>query len=394
MNETGLLLTFEFPPYPGGIGTYSYQIARHFDSMGIDLWVATKTSAEHFQDVATFDQGQPFPIYRFRPHNARILKAVDRTLETVNLCRRHNIRWIYCCSYNASYIAAVCKQLLGIPYFLAGYGTEFTTITPSKRYLLNQATQVFVISRYTAGLIQDYCRRPVSVIPLGADEEHYDPARLSPDLVADVRQRYARERGPVLLSVGRLNERKGHLTTVQALTQIKTHYPAVQLLIVGRSVSGSEDYEQTLRSYVRDSGLADNVAFIPVVTPDELAALYSLADVFIMSSVEYKGDVEGFGIALIEANLMETPVVASRSGGIPDAVEEGASGLLYAPGNAAELAAQTLTLLDNAALRNALGKWGRTRALRSFTWSRVALQTWDVMAERLPGLPPHHPPGA
>ena len=380
----GLILSFEFPPYPGGVGTYSYQMAHWFHNMGIPIVVATRQSGYAYQDVHEFDQGLPFPVFRFSGQKWRATKAIARTYETVHLCRDYNVQWIYCCSLNAAYVAFICKRLLGLPYFLMGHGSEFTRTSFAKKFLLQQAAGHFANSQYTAGLMQANIQTPVKVIPIGADIHEYTPEQASQMNIAQLRQQYELHGSPQLLSIGRLNPRKGHHVTLQALTRIKAKYPQVQLIIVGRNVDSASEYEASLHHYVEEQGLQENVHFIPVASMPELRTLYAMADVFILSSIEYEGDVEGFGIVLIEANLMEKPVVASSSGGIVEAVEDGKSGFLYEASNAQDLADKVMRLLGDPALRSEMGRYGRKRALDSFHWEAVAMRTWQAMIEMYP----------
>jgi phosphatidylinositol alpha-1,6-mannosyltransferase len=249
---------------------------------------------------------------------------------------------------------------------------------------MEQASRLFAISEYTANLMRAQCNQPVTVIPLGADTNQFDPDHKDTLTAKTIRERYDIDGTPILLSVGRLNPRKGHDVTLRALPKIKREHPNVQIVIIGRSMEGEEVYEAELYSFIERMNLTENVRIISIVSSDELKAFYKLADVFILSSRNYRGNVEGFGIVLIEANLMRTPVVASRSGGIVDAVEDGKSGFLYQCEDFEDLAHKVLRLLDNESLRSEMGSYGRERALKDFNWQVVASITWDAIVSQLP----------
>ena len=106
---------------------------------------------------------------------------------------------------------------------------------------------------------------------------------------------------------------------------------------------------------------------------EDLPALYALCDVFVMASRERleENDVEGFGIVLLEANACGKPVVGGRSGGVPDALEDGVSGLLVDPENLKEIIEALVRLLSDHDFATHLGSQGRLRVERDFQWRRV-----------------------
>jgi len=378
-----LLLTFEFPPYPGGIATYSYQTASQFYKMGVSVIVLAPRTSNSYQADSAFDRNQPFPIYRFRDWRFYPMVIAGRLMQTLSLCRRHRFDWVFCTSYKAALGAFLCKALWGIPYFVVGHGSEYSKPSRLAPMILKHSSGLFANSHYTAGLMQSSCANcEVAVVPLGADTEHFS---LAPDIEHQsslLREKYRIRGDPILLSVGRLNARKGHDVTLEALKRIRAVYPNTQLIIIGRSVPGAEFYESQLRKFVNENNLTDNVTFIPVVSPEELKAFYRMADVFILSS-RYSGpEVEGFGIVLIEANLMETPVVAATSGGIPEAVEDGKSGFLFENEDPTDLAGKVLYLLRDGNGKE-MGKYGRERALEKFSWQIVAKKTLAILQDKL-----------
>lgn len=387
MTEKVLLLTFEFPPHPGGIGTYSFQIAANFHAMGVPIAVLATPNVESDEENEAFDRAQEFPIRRFRRWKSRPLKAVGRVVELLVFCWRHHVKWIYACSHRAAYIALVGKILLRVPYFLVGYGSEYSVSSRKKRLIMREALGLFAISQYTAALVRAQSDRTVTVIPLGADLRQFDPDQVKNHEIELLRKRYDLQGNPILLSVGRLNARKGHDVTLHALARIKGKYPDVQLVIIGASMAGEEAYETGLRRFVQEACLAQNVRFISRVRGDELRAFYELADVFILSSRSDRGDVEGFGIVLIEANAMRTPVVASSAGGVVEAVEDGRTGFLYKPEDTDDLADKVLRLLRDKSLRLEMGDYGRERALKEFNWQVVADRTWTAITTMLSEVP-------
>jgi phosphatidyl-myo-inositol dimannoside synthase len=143
--------------------------------------------------------------------------------------------------------------------------------------------------------------------------------------------------------------------------------PEASLMLCGE---GPE--KASLMSQARALGLGRHVLFPGRVADAEMTAHYGLADVFALPALQPKGDVEGFGIVYLEAAACGVAVVGARTGGIPDAVAEGETGLLVDPQNLRELEGALLELLQNPQRAQAMGRAGRLRAAQSFTWDNTA----------------------
>ena len=206
--------------------------------------------------------------------------------------------------------------------------------------------------------VSDFIRR--QLIALGCPPDkivvHYtgiDLEQFQPD--------GAIERQPMVLFVGRLVEKKGCSVLLKAMAQVQAVYPAAQLAIVGEGTERSY-----LQAQARSLGLA-RCQFSGIQTPAQVRAWMNRAWLLCAPSLTARsGDAEGLGTALLEAQAMELPVVATRSGGIPEAVRDGGTGLLVPENDPAALAAAILRLLTDRALRDRLGQAGRARAIAQF----------------------------
>ena len=174
-----------------------------------------------------------------------------------------------------------------------------------------------------------------------------------------------------LLFVGKLTEQKGLHRLLNAMAQM-TH--PVTLDVVG---AGRVDDEH-LKELAATLGLADRVAWYPLLTQSELAAFYARASVHVMPAID-----EGLGLTAVESLLSETPVVAFESGGVTDVVIDEQTGVLVPPGDVAALAAALDALLANPARLSELGRQGRIHALAMFGTDAVARQYSEIYREAL-----------
>jgi phosphatidylinositol alpha-1,6-mannosyltransferase len=203
----------------------------------------------------------------------------------------------------------------------------------------------------------------VQVVPLGADHVFFRPGV---DTSA-VRERYGLEGGRWLLSVARLSRHKGVDTVLKALARLAVRYPDL-----GYAVVGTGEELDALEEEARELGVADRVRFLTDVPDRDLPALYNVAEVYLGVSRLMEQRVEGFGISIAEASACGVPVVAGRSGGIPEAVRDGETGFLVEAERADAVAEAVGRLLEDRELRARLGAAGRTAVETYYNWDRVA----------------------
>ena len=163
-----------------------------------------------------------------------------------------------------------------------------------------------------------------------------------------------------LLYVGRLVEKKGCMDLLRAMKTVNATHPDVQLTIIGDG-----PLQATLRAFAQEAGL--NVRFCGVQPAEVVQQHLKTALMLCMPSVRAaNGDSEGLGIVNLEAQATGIPVVGTRHGGIPEAVEHGVTGLLSPERDPEALAANILTLLADPSLRLGMGLAARERMIRQF----------------------------
>lgn len=166
---------------------------------------------------------------------------------------------------------------------------------------------------------------------------------------------------PFILFVGRLVRQKGVFDLLEAMR----HVPKGTTLAL---VTGAPDTPEIVEELKGALKGRPEIVWIPeMLSPEDLVGLYSEADLFVCPSV-----YEPFGIINLEAMACETPVVATRVGGIKEVVVEDQTGLLVEPSDPGALADAMTRLLRDPERRRAMGVAGRERVLREFTWDRIA----------------------
>jgi glycosyltransferase involved in cell wall biosynthesis len=174
------------------------------------------------------------------------------------------------------------------------------------------------------------------------------------------RERFGADGEVVIAVVAALVRRKAHDILLRALAELRERDVSVVCLVCG---DGEE--RGALESLVRSLDLGRQVRFLG--RRSQVADVLAAADVFVLPSRH-----EGLGVAILEAMAMALPVVASRVGGIPEAVVHEETGILVPAEDAAALAAAIRELSASAALRARMGARGRERVLARFTMERMA----------------------
>ena len=223
--------------------------------------------------------------------------------------------------------------------------------------ILNYADHVIVDTEYVANQIKEYQRRGriknlpwMYVIPQGINEEYLS---ISPS-----------DKQDIILSVGSISRRKGHLYLLKAFDQVCRSNQSARLIISG--VLSEKEYYNQLLDYIASSSNKDRISIKVNLPQEELMKLYEQATIFALHSQE-----ESQGIALVEAMASHLPVVATNVGGIPYVVKQGKTGLLSNYQDVNAFAANLQNLLTNDAMRKEMAQAAFEDA-QQYTWSQIA----------------------
>jgi len=383
-----LLLTHDFPPMSGGISRWMGELARRYPQG--ELVVST---AQH-PDSDEVDERLPNRVDRLAMPAKRL-----KTLQGILTWSRHvsvltrtlNVEFIWCGTLKPSaYPAKWVRERLGTPFGVIAHGSDFLTLrhethrSAIKRRvakgLLDAASVIVANSSWTRDLCLSVlgelgvslAEDRVRVVPLGTDPEFF---RSGIDTRA-VAKKYDLEKGRWLLTVAPLAASKGIDTVLQALAASEGELASLNYAVVG---AGAE--LAPLKALAKKLGVTQRVRFLTDVPDADLPALYNLATAYVGLSRQAGLDVEGFGISFAEAAACGLPVIGARSGGIPDVVADGETGLLVNAERPDEVVAAIAKLLKDGKLAGRLGKEGRSRVEKFQNWDRVTRDLRAIATE-------------
>lgn len=373
MTKT-LIVTNDFPPRPGGIQAFVHNLAIRRPEGSVVVY------APAWKGAAAFDARQPFPVVR---HPTTLMLPVPTVLR-----RAREIARAEGCD---SVLFGAAAPLGLLAPRLRGYGvSRFVALThgheagwamlPGARQLLRRIGDGVDVVTY----LGDYTRARLATALSPAAVRRL--ARLAPGVDetmfrrgcggAEVRARLGLSGRPVAVCVSRLVPRKGQDMLIRAWPRVRRAVPDAVLLLVGGG-----PYRRRLERLAVAHGVADSVRFTGSVPWEELPAHYDAGDVFAMPCrTRRRGlDVEGLGIVYLEASATGLPVVAGDSGGAPDAVLHGESGLVVDGRSVSAVADAVAGLLGDPARARAMGEKGRSWVEREWRWSRQAERLEELL---------------
>jgi len=367
-----LLVTPDFPLWDGGISTVSYELTKALNNIGVSTTVVTP---QQMPGDLGFDRSLSFNVVRLANPKARITAPYYQRLRLFSLLFRYRPQGtIACCWFPCGFALARLKRFINGPLAIIVHGSElihYKFRSPFWRrnmhFTLKAADILIPVSHYVEKMLID--------LGLPAEKIHVVENGVDPNLFLETmnkdlaRQKLGIANQKVILTVARLVARKGQDIVLRSLPEIVQQVPNVTYFIVGKG-----SYEGRLKELTKELHLEPYVVFTGFVPQQELPLYYWASDIFVMPSrIEREsGDVEGFGITFLEANVCGKPVVAGKSGGVEDAVVHGKTGFLVNPTSEREVRETIIKLLTDEKLAVSLGWQGRTRILEGFTWNHIA----------------------
>jgi phosphatidylinositol alpha-1,6-mannosyltransferase len=366
-----IVISIEFPPGPGGLGTLAYQISNHLVKLDWQVAVASPQSFATNQDIELFNAQQPFEILSLNYKGPSVFEGTNRLIKILQLNRSFNPNVLIAIGWQSVWLGYLISLITDIPYIALGVGSEFQISSRIKRKLIRwsyqHADMVIFISQYTRNLAKDHGIHPRKeiIISLGADEDIFKP-----NLPTEYLHRQLNlSDSKVILTVGQVSERKGQDIVIKALPDILVDFPNTIYLIVGLPTN-----QTRLEQLADDLGVADHVIFTGKVPKNDLASIYNRADIFVLVSRSIKGgEVEGFGIAVVEAALCGIPAIVSNESGLVEAVVPDVTALVVDQDHPEMTSVAIKQLLANDQIRQEMGLAARRYALNQATWRQRVL---------------------
>ncbi len=345
-----LLATLEFPPDNGGVARYLGIVAKE----NADIIVMSPSSEHELE----FGRGW----FTWTPLLRRIPQLLRQT-KADTLLISHVLPMGY---------PAIVARLLGYRVVILCHGLDILQPRNNwwKRLLvgcvLRVATRVIANSEATALTVRSYGipEKKISVVhpPLS-----WDAATVRGSVQAVAQLPAMAEDKRVILFVNRFVARKGGDVAIAAMKIVKKYFPNVLLVCIG---DGPE--RNAWQAAAHDVGVSENVSFLGRCTDEVVRQWLRAASVVIYPSKDIPGDPEGYGMGAADAGLFAKPVIASRIGGLPEAVIDNETGVLVAPNDAEALARAIIALCEDTERAKALGNAGKARADR---WTHEAFRS-------------------
>ena len=384
----GLLLSTDFPPMLGGIASYLFSVYSDFRLDKLTL------IAPSFAGSPAFDATQNYRAERIEPSSAfrgwRVVDYVVRTYERAKPLARRDPRLVLHCGHiRAAFAARRLKKRFGTPYLVWTHALEIMDKLLARpiRNALCEADLVLTNSEYTQNFVRSLGvpQSRLATVRPGTSAERFGAGAGARALASGLGLDGKR----VLLTIGTLQRRfryKGQDMVIRALPEVVRRFPDVLYLI-----AGAGDDSAYLQRLAQECSVASHVRVLGPVEAADIPLLYHCCDIFLMCSREertFRGMLaEGFGVVFLEASASGKPIIAGNSGGVPDAVRNGVTGLLVDPRSAAEIRDAILRLLGDASLRHELGTNGRVWVEREMTLERAAQQFRRAYNNAFPRCP-------
>lgn len=370
-----LLVTNDFPPRHGGIQSYLHNFAATLPPEDLVVF----SSSFHGADMAAFDAAQPYEVVRSR--HTMMTPTPDVVRQAADLVRSLDIQTVW-------FGAAAPLGLMGPALRRAGatrtvastHGHEVGWwMSPGTRQLLRRIARgsdvMTYVSAYTRRRLAGAFDRAGSTVhlPSGVETDVFHP---DPKARGDLRARYQLGDRPVVLCLSRLVPRKGADSLIRAWPGVLSAVPGAVLVIAGEG-----RYEKTLQALVARHRVSDSVLFTGRVATEEIAAHYAMPDLFAMPCRTRGGglDVEGLGVVYLEAAAAGVPVIAGTSGGAPETVLEGTTGLVVDGRDSAGLTDAVVSILGDRELGARMGAAGRDWVREQWNWGLLGSRLRRVL---------------
>lgn len=361
-----------FFPKIGGIEALMTGMADAMSQTGKEVLVVADgpelpSDKLHKYKIIRFNQWKP--LRRFR--KAGYIKK---------LCLDNDIEAIYADSWKSiEYLKYETAKI-----FVLAHGTEIQKnfsnwnlykLWKQKRihnsYL--KSTKIAANSNYTKDLLIETLNiknNKIEIIHPGIDV--YDKF-INKDTLDKIKN-IIKNSNPVILTLARLEKRKGHEIVLDAVSKLIKKYPRILYIIAGDGPS-----KEDIKNHAFNLGLEKNIRFLGWITEPEKSVLLKSTDVFVMAPHIQNESVEGFGMVFIDAAFHGIASIGTNNGGIPDAIIDGETGLIAKTSDLGDITEKIDQLLSDEKMRKLLGQNAKKNAQSHFTWNKKVEEYFSLI---------------
>lgn len=338
-----------FPPAAGGIQTLMADLAH-----GLALHHPLRVITKQQHSSGTWDSQQPYPITRIS--GPKFWRRWMMKYHVKGYLSKHNTQAIITDSWKSAALVAKLAKTLHTPIITLTHGNDMLCKNKANRakrirQSLQACQHIVSVSTYTAQLVErhGFCstviHSGIKAIPLKSS--------ITPD-----------NQQPILLTIARLEARKGIDRVIEALPHLSKQWPNMTYVVAG---SGSDLHR--LQALAKQLGVTSRVRFLGRVDEANKALLLAQADLFVMPVRHdtQQHSVEGFGISLIEAQMAKCPVLTGQSGGVSDVIQHGITGYTCDGNSPEAVCQQIMSILQQPEAAKACAQRAYNQAQARFT---------------------------
>ena len=367
-----IITTQCFHPQIGGIEALMSGMAEGMAKTGKDILVLADGP------INETDNLQNYKIKRFNAWKP--IRRTSKARYIKNICKDGGIEAIYADSWKSiEYL-----KLVDVPIHVLAHGTEIQKDFSSWNFY-KQNKQIRIHSSYknssTIAANSNYTKE-LLIESLSIDKNKIKVIHPGIDVYDKFIQKSTSIKikniigtsSPVIITLARLETRKGHKIVLDALSALKSKYPKFLYLIAGDGPNKLE-----IKNHVNKLNLQSNVLFLGWITEPEKSVILKNSHLFVMAPHLDKESVEGFGMVFIDAAFHGLATLGTNTGGISDAIIDGKTGLIAKASDLKDLISKIDDLLSNDKKRNSLGKAGKVNATEKFTWERKVEEYFSLI---------------
>lgn len=363
-----LLVTNDFPPRKGGIQTYLEGFARELDPDSLVVYCSSPPDG----GADEYDAAQPWTTIRYPGTVMLPIPSVRREMQRI--IREKSIEAVWFGASTPLGLMANAAKAAGAGKVIStthGHEVGWARVPAGRlalRKIFHDADVVTYLTKATLRRLRPLIGNTrIMRLPGGISPEDF---AFSASWRKRLRERYGIGDDPTVVCISRLVERKGQDTLIRVWPRVLAACPQAKLVIVGKG-----PYHGDLRKMAQESPAAASIVFTGEAPFEELAAHYSLGDVFAMPCRTRAAgmDLEGLGIVYLEAYAAGLPVVAGDSGGAPEAVLNGKTGVVCSGHRPEAVASALAYMLGNPSRAKEMGRAGLAWVDEAWRWSTLAV---------------------